>query len=560
MSRMDWIQVRFGAALKNRLESEGLTFSEATGVEHFASYDPTKNNRFTQWLISTYMKGGYRFEDLSRARSTLEHFVTFNQRLPEDQRDINQHKRLSDVWKAVKPFVDQPEADESLSGKAKKRSERAKAYADSLILAETDDWTVAVPLTVEAAKWWGKGTQWCTAGDENNMFEWYHKTGPLIVMVMSDGTKVQFHVNDEECQFMNENDEPVHDDWITGHKDRLKSLFRWAVKQQGIAFENTPDAIVDAEIILDYLRSPKANLYHVSKDMITQEMVDLAMATSGRGISFVPEKFKTDDMYLKALATNPQALNELPVHLASRDLFLDTVRRDGTALEGVKLFFEEFMTREIVNAAIEENGNALQYVPERFVTREMTLKAASTARFFRELNYSVSPKWKDLEYYTVAVTANGKAIGEVPSHMRSQELVELAMETYPRAIHWLPETAKTPDVVRAAIEKDPSVFSVIGHGDLPSDLIRKIVKADCRFLSHFREEQLCLEVCLDAVRASKANLQHVPMAFYEAVEEQMKAFDYRPDWQKDEAFLDGLKAAFVPKPELDEERSMSMGM
>ncbi|WP_315921319.1 DUF4116 domain-containing protein [Mesorhizobium sp. SP-1A] len=560
MTRTEWLISTYGEALVKNLSDQGVTFDVAGAVSHVMEYDPTRTGRYSQWLISTLIKGGFRFEDLSRARSTLEHFVAFNQRLPEDQRDINRHERLSDVWKSVKPFVDQPEADESLSGKAKKRSERAKSYADSLILAETDDWTVAVPLTVEAAKWWGKGTQWCTAADNDNMFEGYNKTGPLIVIVMNDGTKVQFHVDEKECQFMNENDEPVQEEWIVAYQDRLKPLLHWAVKQHAVAFEKVPEAIVDDEIIFDYLRSPKANLFHVSKDMITQEMVDLAMAISGRGISFVPEKFKSDDMYLKALATNPQALNELPVHLASRDLFLDIVRRDGTALEGVKLFFEEFMHREIVNAAIEENGNALQYVPERFVTREMTLKAASTARFFRELNYSVSPKWKDREYYTVAVTANGQAIGEVPSHMRSQELVELAMETYPRAIHWLPETARTPDVVRTAIEKDPTVYSVIGYGDLPPDLIGKVVEADGRFLSYFREQQLSLEICLGAVRANKANLQHVPMAFYKAVEEQMKAFDYRPDWQKDETFIDGLKAVFVRKPELDEERSMSMGM
>ena len=560
MSRMEWMKARFGASLKNKLEIEGLTFSDVTAVEHFASYDPTKNNRFTQWLISTYMKDGYRFEDLSRANSTLEHFASFNQRLPEDQRDINQHKRLSDIWKAVKPFVDQPEADESLSGKAKKRSERAKAHADSLILAETDDWTVAVPLTKEAAKWWGKGTQWCTAADENNMFEHYHKTGALIVIVMNDGTKVQFHSDDEEFQFMNENDEPVSNDWIIANQDRLKPLYHWAIKQHPTVFEDTPEAIIDDAMIFDYLRSPKANLMHVPTKMITQEMVELAMATNGRGISFVAEKFKTDDMYLQALATNTQALNELPVHLASHDLFLNTVRRDGNALEGVKLFFEEFMTREIVNAAIEQNGNALQYVPDRFVTREMTLKAASTAKSFRELNYRVDPKWKDREYYTVAVKADGQAIGDVPEHMRSQEIVELAMKTYPRAIHWLCEASKTPDVVRAAIEKDPTVVAAIATRDLAPDLIQKVLEADWRNVSYFRDEQLSVELCIDAVRVNRDNLRYVPMAFYEDVEEQMKAFDYRPDWQKNEAFIDSLKAVFVRKPELDEERSMSMGM
>lgn len=560
MNRKEWLVSKYGDVLRSKLSDQGLTFSEVGAVEHFASYDPTRNKRLTQWLISTYMNDGYRFEDLSRANRTLEHFVSFNQRLPEGQRDINQHKRLSDVWKAVKPFVDQPEADESLSGKAKKRQERAKAYEDSLILAETNDWTVAVPLTKEAAKWWGKGTQWCTAADENNMFEHYHKAGPLIVIVMSDGTKLQFHADHEEFQFMNENDEPVLIEWIIANQDRLKALYHWAIKQHPNVFENTPEGIVGDAMIFDYLRSPKSNLMFVPQKMITREMVDIAMATNGRGISFVPSKYLTDDVYLKAIAKNPMSLTELPVHLASRDLFLDTVRRDGNAVEGVKLYFEEFLTREIVNAAIEQNGNALKYVPDRFVTRELTLKAASTAKSFRDLDYSVDPKWKDREYYTVAVTANGQAIGEVPSHMRSQEIVELAMKTYPRAIHWLCEASKTPDVVRAAIEKDPTVIGAITTRDLAPDLIRKVLEADWRYVSYFRDEQLSVKLCIDAVRVNKDNLRYVPMAFYKEVEEQMKAFDYRPDWQKNDAFIDSLKDVFVRKPELDEERSMSMGM
>lgn len=147
MTRKEWLISTYGEALVKKLSDQGMTFDGASAVNQFMEYDPTRGGRYSQWLISTFMKGGYRFEDLSRARSTLEHFGTFNQRLHEDQRDINRYPALSDVWIAVKPFVEQPAADESLSGKDKRRLERAKAYQESMILVENDDWTVAVPLT-----------------------------------------------------------------------------------------------------------------------------------------------------------------------------------------------------------------------------------------------------------------------------------------------------------------------------------------------------------------------------------------------------------------------------
>ncbi|MTH94909.1 hypothetical protein, partial [Roseibium sp. RKSG952] len=59
---------------------------------------------------------------------------------------------LIGIWKVGKKCNDTDLVDASLSGKQKWLKEQA--YADSVILFDDPDCTVAVPMTVEAAKWW----------------------------------------------------------------------------------------------------------------------------------------------------------------------------------------------------------------------------------------------------------------------------------------------------------------------------------------------------------------------------------------------------------------------
>ena len=52
-----------------------------------------------------------------------------------------------------------------------------------------------------------KNTQWCTAADGNNQFNYYNSQGPLYINInKADNEKYQFHF--ESDQFMDETDTP----------------------------------------------------------------------------------------------------------------------------------------------------------------------------------------------------------------------------------------------------------------------------------------------------------------------------------------------------------------
>ena len=172
----------------------------------FATYreaDPTPTGACLQWLIRQAIAGDMPAEDLPQARETLEAFLAYKRRLPAEQRDLGRHKHLGSVWKAVEPFVQE---NAPVSGKDEDRRERDAVRAESTIVLEQDGWIVAIPRTERAAKWWGRGTRWCTAADDSNMFDHYAGDGPLVVFVHPDGAKFQWH--GPSNQFMDAADEP----------------------------------------------------------------------------------------------------------------------------------------------------------------------------------------------------------------------------------------------------------------------------------------------------------------------------------------------------------------
>jgi len=123
----------------------------------------------TAWLVRQYAEGSLRLEDLGTANDTLEMFQRYAPRLLEGKRDLGRHQNLAEVWQAV---IGHAQAEEQcLSGKAQKALDRDKAYAESRILRQDPDgFTIAVPLTEFAARWWGKGTRWCTAAERDSDF------------------------------------------------------------------------------------------------------------------------------------------------------------------------------------------------------------------------------------------------------------------------------------------------------------------------------------------------------------------------------------------------------
>jgi len=165
--------------------------------------DPTKNKQYVPWIIRTYINSpSLKFEDaVSKIAEPLKKFFQLvnKKQIPAPNNDIGRIKDLATLVQVVDQHpdvVDQP--------KDVNRGQ-AKAYY------EDADIRVIVPEDQTAACYYGQGTKWCTAAQNNNMFDRYNKDGEMYIIMPKKpehaGEKYQFHFPTK--QFMDEQDRRV---------------------------------------------------------------------------------------------------------------------------------------------------------------------------------------------------------------------------------------------------------------------------------------------------------------------------------------------------------------
>lgn len=177
-------------------EFESIITSDPT----YDSNSPSKMGKYSKWLLKLYKQGKLKIEDLYKYRESLQAFHTYRNQL--SKKDIMAYGDGNQLYDAVKQFIENPNQATSHSDAIR----RIKQDVDKVY--EDDEWLILIPKTEEAAKYYGKGTRWCTAANYNNMFKYYNQDGPLYINIDKDtNEKYQFHFESE--QFMDSSDAPI---------------------------------------------------------------------------------------------------------------------------------------------------------------------------------------------------------------------------------------------------------------------------------------------------------------------------------------------------------------
>jgi hypothetical protein len=170
--------------------------------------DPTTNKQYTQWLTNRYTKENVKLEDLtSLVADNLYIYwkLITATALPLQLRDIN--KLTLGQLRAV---VTNPEYVDKLFNLLQV-ADKAIDKGQSREILNNAAVRIIVPEDITASKYYGQGTQWCTAARNGNRFEQYNKDGPLIILLPKvpkyEGEKYQLHFESGSC--MDEQDEPA---------------------------------------------------------------------------------------------------------------------------------------------------------------------------------------------------------------------------------------------------------------------------------------------------------------------------------------------------------------
>lgn len=188
--------------LKSRNLDDAQTV--AAVIDAAEEADPTQNKQFVQWIVRQFTKKGMRYEDLYKLKADLSVFA----------KTKGQHKRLG-----INSDINQYDW-RSLADTAKKLDDTEIADPETANTTDVEGakvlyngplGTLTIPETKEASCELGRGTKWCTAADNRNMFDYYNRQGPLYIWHDKKlKSKFQFHF--ESGQFMDAQDNPIDPD------------------------------------------------------------------------------------------------------------------------------------------------------------------------------------------------------------------------------------------------------------------------------------------------------------------------------------------------------------
>ena len=214
-SKYQYLFTHFGDKLKDALIKDHYKIKFDTnaisnqneylksGIDELLKADP-KKGKFIQAIIRWYVNNEFKLEDVYRLNEDLTFFNRVKSKI--ENKDLLTYDTLKSVYDAIRPF--QENENDSKSNKELMREAKAgakKLYQEpGMIILELE--------TEEAAKLYGKGTRWCTAADNNNMFKHYHDQGALYVIIANDpnGVMRKFQCHYETEQMMDEDDSSVN--------------------------------------------------------------------------------------------------------------------------------------------------------------------------------------------------------------------------------------------------------------------------------------------------------------------------------------------------------------
>jgi hypothetical protein len=169
---------------------------------------PQDNNQFNrgyfEWLYRMYANNKFALNDLNDIKNYLILFKKFINVIPQDKRDINNFKSIDDLYDVVKEF--EGREDEIPTSK----TQEIKQIKEKEIkkICEVGDWHIYVPLTERASCLVGKGTKWCTSGEEDNMFDDYNENGPLYV-ILDKGNNKKYQIHLQRQELTDETNRPI---------------------------------------------------------------------------------------------------------------------------------------------------------------------------------------------------------------------------------------------------------------------------------------------------------------------------------------------------------------
>ena len=543
MSRIQKLETIYQEQLKDHQVDNVSDF-----IQSIIDSDITKG-KYARFLIESFLNDKFLEEDLigglnSTVGQAISLFHKHKNKLPENMRSVyalNSETKLSlyqspgDLWNSVKQYQGE------LSGKELKKEEQEKIYRETEFVYKDEEtgFQIVSPLTKESAKWWGKGTRWCTSAENNNMFWDYAKDAPLFVIIMpnNNGDKLQLWKYKNEIQFMDEADNKVSLNYIEKHWNVLEPICLWlndlrlvpdkfrtpelcelAVKQNGLALEYVPENIINKELCEIAVQKDGRSLEFIPEKLRTPELCELAVKQDGSSLRFIQQKQRTIELCQIAIASNGSSLQYVPNKYITEEFYELAVKQNGDALVGIP---EEFRTKELCELAVKQNGEALFYVPYELRTKELCEMAVKQSIY---AIMSVPEKLKTLELCEMAVKQDKDAFKYIPNKYKTPQLCEVVVKQNSDFLRFVPKELRTPELCELAIKQDGLALEYVPDEYKTKELCEVALQKNKNSIYFIPSHLITFEVYKLIVQQNNKTLHCIPDKFQIPMDKYKKTF------------------------------------
>ena len=201
----------------------------AEGIIRFiVAMDPDPKATYSTWNVNMFAKGELNLEDTPRLFNALALYTECKRlnHIPRSH-DIGTLKTPQDLYALVEPFSSRDGRE------VVDTSYEKEMYRQSDVLVDTDSVIMLHPKTQEAAQWFGRNTDWCTAyggqygihKDRSSLYVSYASKGPLyIILDKHTGELFQFHR--ETSSYMDQKDRRID---ISVFSRKYPEVLHWFV-------------------------------------------------------------------------------------------------------------------------------------------------------------------------------------------------------------------------------------------------------------------------------------------------------------------------------------------
>lgn len=198
--------------------------------------------------------------------------------------------------------------------------------------------------------------------------------------------------------------------------------------------------------------------YIVPDEFLTKPIFIASVKYKSDNIRYVPEEFRDHDVCLEAAKTSKfssivdPCIMWIPHKYRTSEVLAECSKHYGTLIH---YFDETLITKEICIIAVEQNGIAIQYVPEKYKTDPLIIMAALYQK-------GIALQYIHTDLITkpmciMAINQDGMALKYVPEKYKTYDLCLDAVKKNPLAIQFVPSDLKKIELCMVAIKNSITI-------------------------------------------------------------------------------------------------------